>query len=464
MEPQASTSSNIASPRKKRPKMSPFTANEKHMVINVYKYVQQTWSSVTEPQRKHDLVAKTASILCIGEASVYRILKDYKETGVVSSPKLTKTRPTILNKTDEFDKSVIRRKVHSFFLKGELPTLDKLLQVINEDESLPNFSRTGLHRIIKHLKFKYVKRKRDNFLTDRDDIVLWRRKYLKQIQEYRNQNRRIYYMDETWINAGHTNSKSWTDTTITSKRQAFLDGLSIGLPVPTSKGKRLIIVHIGSEEGFVKDCEWVFESKKSGDYHDSMNADNFEKWFEGILPKLGENSVVVMDNAPYHSRRQEKIPNSSWIKKKIQEWLKNKNIVYDDKEIKNELLQKVNAVKENFRSHVIDELAKKHKVNVLRLPPYHCELNPIELIWADIKGFVARHNTSYKFQDVQKLLQNGIKNITPEKWKNCVEHVIKEENKFYQLDYIIDSLSDNIIINVSESDDSDRYSSDSCDE
>ena len=31
-------------------------------------------------------------------------------------------------------------------------------------------------------------------------------------------------------------------------------------------------------------------------------------------------------------------------------------------------------------------------MEVLHLPPYHCELNAIELIWADEKNFVAREN------------------------------------------------------------------------
>lgn len=30
--------------------------------------------------------------------------------------------------------------------------------------------------------------------------------------------------------------------------------------------------------------------------------------------------------------------------------------------------------------YVIDELAKSYNYTVLRLPPYHCELNPIEVI------------------------------------------------------------------------------------
>jgi len=32
---------------------------------------------------------------------------------------------------------------------------------------------------------------------------------------------------------------------------------------------------------------------------------------------------------------------------------------------------------------------------VLRLPVAHCELNPIELAWASVKDYVAKHNKDY---------------------------------------------------------------------
>ena len=40
-----------------------------------------------------------------------------------------------------------------------------------------------------------------------------------------------------------------------------------------------------------------------------MDSYNFEKWFkEQLLPNLGPNSVIVMDNAPYHSKKNVSLP------------------------------------------------------------------------------------------------------------------------------------------------------------
>ena len=54
------------------------------------------------------------------------------------------------------------------------------------------------------------------------------------------------------------------------------------------------------------------------------------------------------------------------------------------------MLCKIHRAKEI--SKVIDDIAKRYGHEVLRLQPYHCNLNPIELIWADEKNFVAREN------------------------------------------------------------------------
>ncbi|XP_045504530.1 uncharacterized protein LOC123701177 [Colias croceus] len=111
-------------------------------------------------------------------------------------------------------------------------------------------------------------------------------------------------------------------------------------------------------------------------------------------------------------------------------------------------------VKNQYQLYAVDELlAKNYGVEVLRLLPYHCELNPIELIWADVKGHIARNNTTLiQFEKVKALLGEGIAKVTSDRWKKCVEHVRKEEEKFYKFDYIVDDVTDKFIISVTDSD------------
>ena len=42
--------------------------------------------------------------------------------------------------------------------------------------------------------------------------------------------------------------------------------------------------------------------RTQGDYHDEMTAKHFEEWFTSkLLPNIQLNSLIVMDNASYHS-------------------------------------------------------------------------------------------------------------------------------------------------------------------
>jgi len=52
------------------------------------------------------------------------------------------------------------------------------------------------------------------------------------------------------------------------------------------------------------------------------------------------------------------------------------------------MVKKLNLKKE----YVIDEMANEAGYEVLRLPPYHSNFNPIEMVWANIKDFCRKNN------------------------------------------------------------------------
>ena len=62
-----------------------------------------------------------------------------------------------------------------------------------------------------------------------------------------------------------------------------------------------------------------------------------------------------------------------------------------------------------------------HGHEVIRTPVRHCELNPIELIWAQVKGFVAKHNTTFRLKDVKELTYAAFGNITKDVWAKAEE-------------------------------------------
>ena len=108
----------------------------------------------------------------------------------------------------------------------------------------------------------------------------------------------VIYMDETWTNSHSSREQSWVEA-----EDKVLGGTKGGLRRPSDKGMRLILLHAGGEDGWVDGADSVFQSKKAtGDYHNEMNSTNFEEWFhDKLMPNIPHNSIIVMDNASYHS-------------------------------------------------------------------------------------------------------------------------------------------------------------------
>jgi transposase len=59
-----------------------------------------------------------------------------------------------------------------------------------------------------------------------------------------------------------------------------------------------------------------------------------------------------------------------------------------------------------------DKVANLHGHEVLRNTVRHCEFNPIELIWAQVKGFVAKNNTTFRLKDAKELMYAVFGKIT----------------------------------------------------
>jgi len=238
--------------------------------------------------------------------------------------------------------------------------------------------------------------------------------------------------------------ETWVDTTVTSTR-GINRGLTTGQKEPSRKGKRIHVLHIGSSEGFVPGGLLCFESKtKSTDYQDEMNGDTFYEWFVKTLPLLKENAIIVMDNASYHSVKKHSIPVKSRRKPEIINWLEIKGVIVEHPTVKNDLMEKVNKIKNQYDQYVIDEYAKQNNKIILRLPPHHCELNPIELAWSSVKSYVRTHNNTFELIDVLMLLKKGVEHVTPKMWKNFFEHVKKLEDKFWDLEQLTDEITDEL--------------------
>lgn len=136
---------------------------------------------------------------------------------------------------DGFTLMAVRTCLRNFFCRGEIPTLKKVAAALRDNDMLPSCSESTVYRVPKDLGFEKRKRDHNSFLIEREYILEQRRHYLRAIGNNRAENCKTYCQDETWVNAGHTIDRVWTDTTVTSANQAFLAELSTGLKVPSEK-------------------------------------------------------------------------------------------------------------------------------------------------------------------------------------------------------------------------------------
>ncbi|KAL4085006.1 hypothetical protein QTP88_027855 [Uroleucon formosanum] len=236
------------------------------------------------------------------------------------------------------------------------------------------------------------------------EIIVWRREYLRAIRRYREQGRPIYYVDETWVYAGEVPNK-----------------------VPKTDSSLTV-------------CYASSQKKNTQDYHDEMNGKCFRYWLESVLPRLKDNAVIVIDNAPYHSVKRDKYPNTNSKKADIISWLESKGHIVDPSMVIRELIPIVNTLKPIYNKYVIDEMVKTYNKDTLRLPPYHRELNPIELAWSSVKNHVRMNNSTFELSDVYRLIIEGIHRVNSDMWKNFIKHVIGEEDKLWNMDFVVDEL------------------------
>ena len=178
-----------------------------------------------------------------------------------------------------------------------------------------------------------------------------------------------------------------------------------------------------------------------------MNSENYCKWLKNeVLPKLESPTVIVMDNAKYHSVEIDKKPNSTSTRSYIMDWLTQHGVPYNDTDTRSQLLQAARNVHHEKR-YFIDELIMEHGHLPLRLPPYHPDLNPIELLWGEIKGELARQTIGSSLQQKEEILRKLFSEYSPQKWKKCCEHVKKIEDQYLGQENRVDS-EINIIISL----------------
>jgi len=108
------------------------------MVINFYKtkMLQQPTLTIKE------VVKIISKELGIGQRTAQLTIAEYRNDKTVRSPDKTKFERHL-------KRDAIRRKVYEFWYRKQLPTLNKILVVVNEHPDLHTYKRSTLHMLIR---------------------------------------------------------------------------------------------------------------------------------------------------------------------------------------------------------------------------------------------------------------------------------------------------------------------------
>jgi len=403
-----------------------FTPEMREMVVNVKVFFDDFKLSIDEKIPPASKLA--ASAIGVSESTVKVIMAAYNKKGMDGlnwSQFQQRGRPTYA--VDSGINSHVRQFIRNANKNGEPINIERIRSFI-QDELHCNVAHTTLWRALQRWGFEFGTGIRSAQLKESERIIILRRQYLRQKLANRDNNGQIIrpevYLDESYINKNHSNDNTWYFEE---------DGIIIGKP--TGKGDRLIIVNAITKDGWVPDTKLVFNaSKKTGDYHTNMNWDNFSKWFkEKLLKNIPKNSIIIMDNAAYHNVLvEEAFPKKSHSVKRLREWLSKNEIPWTEDMLKSELFELCSrlAAKPEF---LIDKIANKEGHSILRTPPYHPELQPIETCWGVVKNHVAQNNDCTMVK-VRSLLEEGFEKVTSNTCHKLIKKVNLQEKVFWDED------------------------------
>ncbi len=414
------------------------TYKQKQAIVDVKKYMDQEKVYGKSASTRNPAL-RTAQALNFSLSTVKTVLSAVnKNEGEVERTD-SKPRGHGEPKVGKHEIAIVRRMIQDAYLRGELVTIAKLGGWLN-DQAIwvtPSALRRGLLRN----GFYFGKVRRRNALKEREDVVANRRKYLAALRANRDECgltiRPEIYLDETFVQVNHRKQLTWNEE-------------STLVNVPSGVGARLIIIDAiiqddqNDQYGWVKGTHLHFKSgRRTGDYHGSLNTENFSRWMTSqLLPHIPCNSLIILDNAPYHNTfTQNTFPQSNSKKVELQQWLEKRNIPFEPWLLKPALFElcRQHAPPPHYIS---DDLAAQFDCEILRTPQYHPELQPIENVWGIVKSNIATTQTGdYTMRSLQERLPPAFQKVTSVMCKNIFHHVRKEEDRYWKVDEILDELT-----------------------
>jgi len=407
------------------------TPEEKETIVILKNYFDRTRDDSLEQASPG--VERVVNALGVGVATVKRVMADYNRGVDFKTQKNTyKGRPPRL--LSDSMQTATREHIREANREGTHLTLEMLCQHLEDLKPEQEFSIRTLGRALDRWGFTFGKGTRTQRLKEKDHVVAARQRYLRQKRANRKGDEEFLrpevYLDESYINKNHSNDFVW-----------YFEDDGPWIQKPTGKGERLIIINAITKDGWVPGAKLIFKStRKTGDYHGQMNQEMFTKWFQNmLLPNIPEGSLIIMDNASYHNALSvHSAPTATCTKEKIRSWLDQNNIPLRDDCLKAEMVEILNKIVPS-PTYDLDVIAAELGHEILRTPPYHPELQPIETCWAVVKNQIAR-NCDFTLANLLTQLESAFDSVTSKTCLSLIKKIGVVEDRFWREDVLFDDL------------------------
>ena len=166
-------------------------------------------------------------------------------------------------------------------------------------------------------------------------------------------------------------------------------------------------------------------------YKGNFNKEKFNVWFREVCKTCQAQHGacdIKMDAASYHRENIHKMPNPA-TKAQYKAWLGKYNVEYDEGALNATLLDLIKRNRPDPEYESVN-IAKEYGHTVIFTPPYHPELQEIEVVWAVAKNY-CKGKPAQSWKDLLKNANYAPReHVTSKTWAAVHKKVIEWED-FY---------------------------------
>ena len=346
----------------------------------------------------------------------------------------------------------IKDYANQSFRNGETLSFRNTYKYLREKRNQSNLSSELIREVMKKLGYSYCKTRAINYKEkNKGRVISMREIYIQNFFRNRSlgcESKREIYVDESFVRDIQQTRHFWMTEEEQKVRTVPIASISNQIAIVGAIAQdgwvgvdysTLTQIIRNTKDKYTFTCGGLLYYKTRNpdlsDPHTCFTSDSFQSYFtKHLLPALGshQSSMIIMDRAPYHTKVAETEFNiRKASKQELLEFLieNGETETIESKGSTQDLRYRVLKLYPDARSYLEIE-AELFGHQILFTPPYHPELNPIELAWSMIKRPIlekAHPTTNYICEEI---LPKSFTLVTPAVARKLFAHVEKELLKF----------------------------------